>query len=426
MTASGKQPAVLFVDRSLVMFVRIQARQWWLTWLLGLSAAGCGGGDSGIVQRPPPRVTVARPVVRSLIDEDDYTGWLRESAEEKVQSKVRGYIQKIYFQDGDLVQEGQLLFELDPRPFQVAVEQSQAQVKVFDAQRVAAEKDLARNRILIAKNAVAQADLDKIEADALSYAAKVAAALQEVQQHKLDLEYSQIAAKMSGRIGRAQLTKGNLVNAGGTDPVLATIVALDPIYVYFNVDERSLQRYQKEGQQGRDGQPAASLREQKIPFRFGLDTDEGFPHAGVLDFAENKVASSTGTIQIRGVVDNKQRLFVAGSRVRVRVPVSDKYEAVVVPDTAVLADQDRKYLLVLGKENVVLRRDIIPGRLLDDGMRVLLPAPGEETAAADKDWLRSWEKQWLISLGLQRARIDYPVLPLDANGQPVDTKAPAQ
>jgi multidrug efflux system membrane fusion protein len=187
-----------------------------------------------------------------------------------------------------------------------------------------------------------------------------------------------------------------------------------------------LQRYQKEGQQGRDGQPAASLREQKIPFRFGLDTDEGFPHAGVLDFAENKVASSTGTIQIRGVVDNKQRLFVAGSRVRVRVPVSDKYEAVVVPDTAVLADQDRKYLLVLGKENVVLRRDIIPGRLLDDGMRVLLPAPGEETAAADKDWLRSWEKQWLISLGLQRARIDYPVLPLDANGQPVDTKAAAQ
>jgi RND family efflux transporter MFP subunit len=361
-----------------------------------------------------------------LIDEDDYTGWLRASAEVEVRSRVRGHIQKISFRDGDLVKQGQLLFELDPRPFQAAIEQSQAQVKVFEAQRVAAEKDLARNRILIAKNAVAQADLDKIEADALSYAAKVAAALQEVEQNKLDLEYSRITAAIDGRIGRAQLTEGNLVNAGGTDPVLTTILALDPIYVYFNVDERSLQRYQKEGQQERANAPLASLREQKIPFRFALDTDQGFPHAGVLDFAENKIVPGTGTIQIRGVVDNKQRLFVSGSRVRVRVPVSDKYEAVVVPDTAVLSDQDRKYLLVLGEDNMVLRRDITPGKLLDDGMRVVLPAPGEEKAAGQKDWTDNWQKEWLITLGLQRARINYPVQPLHPNGQAVETSAAAQ
>jgi hypothetical protein len=107
----------------------------------------------------------------------------------------------------------------------------------------------------------------------------------------------------------------------------------------------------------------------------------------------------------------------------VRVPVSDKYEAAVVPDTAVLSDQDRKYLLVLGKENVVLRRDITPGRLLLDHMRVLLPAPDDEKAVGDKDWSKNWEKEWVITVGLQRARIDYPVLPLDSNGQPVDTKA---
>jgi hypothetical protein len=107
----------------------------------------------------------------------------------------------------------------------------------------------------------------------------------------------------------------------------------------------------------------------------------------------------------------------------VRVPVSDKYEAALVPDSAVLSDQDRKYLLVLGKDNVVLRRDVTPGRLLDDGMRVILPAPGEEKAAGSKDWVKNWEGVWLITLGLQRARIDYPVQPLEANGQPVTTTA---
>jgi len=280
------------------------------------------------------------------------------------------------------------------------------------------EKDLVRQRELILHKAVAQSELDKTEADALSYAARIAAAMQEVEQHKLDLEYSRITAPISGRIGRALLTQGNLVNAGGTDPVLTTIVALDPIYVYFPVDERSLQRYQKIGQTQRRGAPVLSLREQKIPFAFGLDTDEGFPHAGVLDFTENKVGSSTGTIEVRGVVSNDKGLFVPGSRVRVRVPVSDEYQALLVPDTAVLSDLDRKYLLVLGQGNTVLRRDITPGRLLDDGMRVILPPPGEEQTAM-KDWIKNWAPQWVILVGLQRARINYPVEPLDSNGQPI-------
>ena len=222
------------------------------------------------------------------------------------------------------------------------------------------------------------------------------------------------------------LTEGNLVNAGGSDPLLTTIVAIDPIYVDFNVDERAMQRYQEigAGRQGKDKQQ--SLREQKIPFSFGLDTEKGFPHEGHLVFADNKYAEGTGTILVRGVAENPDGRLIPGSRVRVRVPVSDKYEAAVVPDTAVLSDQDRKYLLVLGKDNVVLRRDITPGRLLDDGMRVILPAPGEEKAAGNKDWIKNWEKEWVITVGLQRARIDYPVQPLDSNGQPIDTKAAAQ
>ena len=407
------------------MFLGMRTGCCWLVLLLGLAAAGCNRGASGTVQRSAPRVTVEHPVVRQLVDEDEYTGWLRPSQEVEVRSRVRGHIQKILFRDGDMVKQGQLLFELDPRPFQAAIDQSKAQAKVADAQRVAAEKDVARQRELLVHKAVAQSELEKAEADALSFASRVTVAMQEVEQHKLELEYSRVTAPINGRIGRAQLTEGNLVNAGGTDPLLTTIVLIDPIFVYFNVDERALQRYQN-ARQREPGSQAASLREQKIPFRFGVDTDEGFPRSGVLDFAENKVSSSTGTIELRGEVKNLDARLIPGSRVRLRIPVSDKYEAVVVPDTAVLADQDRRYLLVLGKGNEVLRRDISPGKLLDDGMRVLLPAPGEEKAAGKKDRIKNWGKEWLITVGLQRARVNYPVEPLDSNGQPIAAPAAAQ
>jgi membrane fusion protein, multidrug efflux system len=389
--------------------------------LLGLSTAGCERGGAAPVQPPLPRVTVAHPVVRSLLDEDEYTGWLKASEEVDVRSRVSGHIQTINFRDGDMVTKGQLLFELDPRPFKLASDQSQAQADALEAQGVAAEKDATRNRGLVAKGAAAQSDLEKSEADELSFKARRSAALQEVARHRLDLDYSRITADIGGRIGRAQLTVGNLVNAGGDFPLLTTIVAIDPIYAYFNVDERALQRYQN-ARPSPSGDKAP-LRELKIPFRFALDTDEGFPHAGVLDFVENKVSSSTGTIPVRGTVPNKKGQFIAGSRVRVRVPVSDAYESVVVPDTAVLSDLDRKYLLVLGKDNVVLRRDVTPGKLLDDGMRVLLPAAGEK-AADSEDWIKDWKKVWMITVGLQRARVDYPVEPLNSSGQPIGKPSP--
>jgi multidrug efflux pump subunit AcrA (membrane-fusion protein) len=205
--------------------------------------------------------------------------------------------------------------------------------------------------------------------------------------------------------------------------VLTTIVAVDPIYVDFNDDERAMQRYQEIAASRPGKDQRQSLREQKMPLSFGLDTEKGFPHQGYLVFADNKYVEGTGTIMVRGAAPNPEGRLIPGSRVRVRVPVSDKYEAALVPDSAVLSDQDRKYLLVLGKDNVVLRRDVTPGRLLDDGMRVILPAPGEEKAAGSKDWVKNWEGVWLITLGLQRARIDYPVQPLEANGQPVTTTA---
>ncbi len=398
------------------MSVRFRKSSGLLCLLLGLTAFGCRGEASGDPKSSLPRVTVAHPARRQLIDEDDYTGWLRASEEVEVRSRVRGHIDKVHFKDGDMVEKGQLLFELDPRPFQAAIEQALAQARVYEAQKAAADRDVARQAELIKMNAVSKAEYEKTIANAQSYAAQIAATMQEVEQHKLDLQYSRITAPIAGRIGRAMLTKGNLVNAGGSDPVLTTIVAVDPIYVYFTVDERSLQRYQKRKTERLD--PKSSLRDLNIPFRFALDTDEGFPHSGVLDFSENKISSATGTVEVRGVVHNHQGLFVPGSRVRVRVPVSEPYEAIMIPETSVLSDQGRKYLLVLGRDNVVYARDILPGRLLDDQMRVMLPPHGEEKAT---DWAGAWEKQWVIINGLQRARVNYPVEPFDAAGQPIRT-----
>ena len=378
------------------------------------TAIGCRG-EAEKALPSSPKVTVGHPVPRKLVDEDDYNGWLQASQSVEMRSRVRGHILKIHFRDGDMVKKDQLLFELDPRPFQAAVADTEAQVKALEAQRVAADKDVIRYETLVKANAAPVQELDKTRADALSYAARVAAKKEEATKFKLDLEFSRITAPIAGRIGRALLTEGNLVQAGGSDPVLTTIVTLDPIYVYFTVDERALQRYQKSQQTGADGKRPESLREQKVPFRFGLDSEQGYPHEGTLDFADNKVDPATGTIEVRGVAANAKGILVSGSRVRVRIPVSDPYEAILVPDTAVLSDQQKRYLLVLGKDNVVLRRDVTLGNLLDDGMRVVLPAAGEAKGLGPADTI--------ITLGLQRARIDYPVQPVDSEGQPVGTPA---
>ncbi len=336
--------------------------------------AGCGGREPGKTKEAP-RVTVAHPVVRSLMDEDDYNGWLEANKTVDVRARVRGHITKVHFQDGDLVTEDKTpLFDIDEAPFQAQLAQTEAQVKALEAQEVSAKKDLERNRILITKNAVSQQDLDKSEADAKSFDAQIMAKKAEADRIRLDLKYAKIVAPLTGRIGKANLVAGALVNAGGTDPVLATIVAIDPIYVDFNVDERAIQRYQKAGSAGgrtnntRCASGISPLPSGWTPKR-GSPTRAGSylrttstPKAPARSWSAAKPRTRTASLfPVRGFAS--------------ALPVSDKYEAAVVPDSAVLSDQDRKYLLVLGKDNVVLRRDITPGRLLDDGMRVILPRP---------------------------------------------------
>jgi RND family efflux transporter MFP subunit len=392
------------------------ARRRWLQVLvlINLMSFGCGKGEHATPPLPEPKVTVSHPTPRELLDEDDYNGWLQASQTVDVRARVRGHIWKIHFQDGDMVDKDQLLFELDPRPFQTAIDAGLAQAKAVESQKNVAEKDLVRNSSLVKSGAVTLQDYEESLAKVQSLTAQLAAKMKEVAKDQLDLEFAQIRAPIAGRIGRAMLTEGNLVNAGGSDPLLTTIVAISPLYVYFTVDERALQRYQREYQRDREKQPDAkaptSFRAEKIPFRFGRDTDEGFPFEGVLDFANNRVDQTTGTIEVRGVVQNELGNLVPGSRARVRIAVSEKYQALLVPDSAILTDQDKKYVLVVGKGNVVVRRDVGLGKLLDDGLRMVRATDNHELLGPN---------DWLITLGLQRARVNESVEPFDAEGQPI-------
>jgi RND family efflux transporter MFP subunit len=378
--------------------------------LIGLAIAGCGRTVTTDKAKAAPRVTVAHPVVRDLIDEDDYNGWLAAHDTLEVRSRVRGHIQAIHFKDGDIVQKGQLLFELDPRPFQIEVNQALANAKALEAQKAAAEKDVARYTELLKSGGASRQQLEKAQADAQAYDAQIAAKMEEVKRYELDLQYSKITADLAGKISKANLTEGNLVNAGGSDPLLTTIVSIDPIYVDFNVDERAMQHYQEIGASRQDKDKQQPLREQEISFHFGLDTEKGFPHEGHLVFADNKYAEGTGTILVRGEAKNPDGRLIPGSRVRVRVPVSDKYAATLVPDTAVNTDQDQKYLLIVGEGNVVKRQGVRLGRLLDDGMRVILEPE-----------LKS--NEWIIVEGMELARLNYPVEPVPESTPTATTSA---
>jgi len=378
--------------------------------LLGcVVAAGCGGTKPAEKTKEAPRVTVAHPITRTLTDEAEYNGWLEAFKTVEVRARVRGHIAKVHFQDGDMVTEGKTpLFDIDEAPFQAQLAQTEAQVMALESQEVSANKELERNRILITNKAVSQQELDKSEADAKSFAAQILAKKAEADRIRLDLKYAKIIAPLTGKVGKANLIVGDLVNAGGSDPLLTTIVTVDPVYVDFNVDERAIQRYQQTNAPRSDKQK--SLREREIKFTFGLDTEKGFPHEGTLVFADIKYAEGTGTLLVRGVAENKDGLFIPGSRVRVRLPVGDKYSATLVPDAAVSTDQKQKYLLVVGEDKNVKRLNVELGRLLDDGMRVIL-AP---QLKADT---------WIITEGMERARLNYPVEPIPESAPDVSAAA---
>ena len=301
---------------------------------------------------PPPKVSVAHPTVIEMVDYDQYNGWLDAAETVDIRARVKGHIQKIYFTDGQIVKKGAPLIDLDPRPFEAAIARQTDQKEIFRSQLVAAQKEEQRLRELQTRGGASMSQVEKAEADAKSLDAQLKANDQEIIRAQLDLEYSKITAPMAGRTSRAMLSEGNLVNAGGSDPVLTTIVSIDPIQVYFTIDERALQRYQKDrAKAGQTTRPSV-VSESHIKIKFGQETDEGYPYEAMLDFADNMVDRTTGTILARAVLPDPTGRLLPGSRVRIRIPTSAQHSVVLVPDTAILSDQDKKYLLLVDDKSV--------------------------------------------------------------------------
>jgi RND family efflux transporter MFP subunit len=364
-----------------------------------------GCGEAPVVVAPQaPIVTVMHPEQRELSDHEEFNGWMAADKSVEVRARVRGHIQKVNFTDGQYVKKGDLLFELDPRPFQAEIGKAQDKIRIFEAQKIAADRDTDRYKELVPQRAASQKELDKAVAIGESLGAEIAASQNEVDRVKLDLEYSRITADIDGRVGRAELTEGNLVNAGGSDTLLTTIVSVNPIRIYFNVDERSLQRYAKNigARGGSLLDLLANLKDQKATFSFALDGETGFTHEGELRFGDNRVDPSTGTVQVYGIVSNDKGTFVPGSRVRVRLTIGKPYKASLVPDTAILSDQDKRFVLIVDDKKTARRRNVTLGAITDEGMRAIVAADKQ----TEGDDISKWE---VIVDNLQRARLNYPV-----------------
>jgi RND family efflux transporter MFP subunit len=353
-----------------------------------------------------PKVSVMHPEQREITTYLEFNGWLQPEETQEVRARVRGEISKVYFTDGQTVKKGDPLFQIDPRPFQAVLDGAKAQVIAADAALKLAKAEHERNAFLLSKGAVSQQEFDVSFAKQGVSAAEKLKAEKAVERAQLDLDYSKITAEIGGRISRAQLTVGNLVNAGGSDPLLTTIKTIDPIRLYFNVDEATFQEYARRvGKEGKNvAESLAGLKGTSTKFTFAEGNDKDFSNEAILTFADNQIDPSTGTMAVYGTVENKTGSFQAGGRVRVRLPFGKPAPSLLVPETSILSDQDKRYVLIVDHEKNARRRNVTLGALTDDSLRVIQPADKLEQGENPAEW-------WVIVDNLQRVRLNYPVDP---------------
>jgi multidrug efflux system membrane fusion protein len=333
----------------------------WLGFLLGC-------GDKPPAAPPPPAVTVAVVPEREVTEWDEFTGRMEAVDAVEIRPRVSGYIKKVDFAEGKEVPKGEVLFEIDPRPYEADLARAQAQLEQARTEAVLAGKEVVRAQKLVNVQAISREEFDTRTSGQANSEAAVRAAEAAVQTARLNLDWTRVRAPIAGRVSNAEVTAGNLVQAGPpTATLLTTVVSLDPIYVYFEGDE---QTYLKYGQLARAGSRASS-RDVRNPIYLGLMNEDGqFPHKGYVDFVDNQLNPQTGTIRARAVFSNKDRLFTPGLFARLRLIGSGKYRATLVLDRAIGTDQDKKFVLVLKPDNTVDYRPVQLGRLIE-GLRVI-------------------------------------------------------
>jgi membrane fusion protein, multidrug efflux system len=335
----------------------------WLAVAVCLLSAGCKPSTQAPAPPPPP-VTVATPIQKQIVEWDEYTG--RTNAVERVQirPRVSGYIDQICFKDGQLVNPGDLLFVIDQRPYQHVLDQAKADLQSAEAKRQLREANLARAERLFQTNVTAKEEYDTSVAEKNTAVAQYAQAQAALASSQLNLDFTQVKAPIHGRISRQLVTRGNLVQADSTE--LTTLVSVDPIYSYFNVDQRTVQKVFNQIKHGDLKDPRAAA----VPVYLQLENETGFPHEGVVDFVDNTYNASTGTLEVRGRFQNEDGSLVPDAFVRIRIAGTPRYEAVMISDRAVGTDQGQKFVLLVDDQSVVQVRPVELGPVVD-GLRVV-------------------------------------------------------
>ena len=341
-------------------------------------------------------VTVAPVVERAVIEWDEFSGRVEAIEYVEIRPRVSGTIDVIHFQEGQLVKKGDLLFTIDPRPFQAELARAEAGRAQAQAALELARTEFERTRRLIEQHAVAQRELDQRNNAMLEAQAQLQAAEAEVMTARLNLQYTAITAPVSGRVSRAEITLGNLVGTGLNAPALTTLVSVSPVYVSFEIDERTYQHYAMRGASG-------NTNVKSIPVAVGLDNEQGYPHQGHLQAFDNRVDTTSGTIRARAVLDNANGLLTPGMYARVRTGGSGRTPALLIDDKAVGTDQDKKFVLVVGDDNKAVYRAVELGPMVE-GLRVV------------RSGLQQGER--IIVSGLQRVRPNDTVAPVLAGEAP--------
>src|SRR5215213_5194649 len=329
--------------------------------------------DKAPAAPPLQTVTVAPVPEREVSEWDEFTGRLQAVDQVEIRPRVSGYIQRVTFTEGREVRKGEVLFEIDPRPYQAELARAQAELERAKSAAALAASDVQRAQNLVKAQAISREEYDSRNSAEAQGGASVKAAEAAVETARLNLEWTRVRSPISGRLSNALVTPGNLVEAGPPATLLTTVVSLDPMYVYFDSDEQTYLRYA-----GRAGSNGANWRTAKLPVYLGLANEDGYPHEGQLDFVDNQIDPNTGTIRTRAVFSNKSRALTPGLFARVKLVGTQKKKALLVRDAAIGTDQDRKFVLVVGPGDTLTYRPVVPGRLTD-GLRIVSSGlkPGE-------------------------------------------------
>ncbi len=352
-------------------------------------AAGCTHAPPAKTAKPV-EVVVTTPVADRVTDYQDFTGRLEAIKTVDIRARVSGYVTEVPFKEGDRVKEGDLLFQIDQRTYQADYNLAVANYKQAVAEQDLQEKNIARAKKLRGTGAMTLEEVDQIEGAMEKAKAAVGAAAASRDRAKLYVDYTRVTSPVTGRVSRRFVDPGNLVNQDQT--LLTTIVTEDPMYAYFDVDERTYLDLVGAA----PGDRSTWMADKKYPVWVRLANEDAYTHAGTVDFVDNRLAGNTGTIRLRGVFANPNHLFKPGLFVRVRLPIGQSYQALLIPDEALLSDQGRKYVYVVNAQNAVEYRAVEPGQAVQ-GLRVIKKG----IAAGDR----------VIVSGMQRVKPEAPVQP---------------